>query len=208
MKFHPSNLHDFLGWMTAQREGLPIFLDSYPFEELIRTESEDAPVFVDIGGANGHQSLAVLERFPNLSGRIVLQELPHVIDQLHGKLNPGIELMKQDIFDPQSIRGARAYYMRNMLHAWPDETCKQILRNTASAMTDKSVLLIDEMVLPEMGTPPRAAQLDMAMMVCAAAKERTAAQWKELLSDAGMKIDRIWKYTEECQDCVIVALPK
>jgi len=72
-------------------------------------------------------------------------------------------------------------------------------------MTEDSVLLIDEMVLPERDAPWRTAQLDMVMMTCFGATERTEAEWRALLDDAGLKITKIWKYTDECEDCVIVA---
>lgn len=75
-------------------------------------------------------------------------------------------------------------------------------------MTEDSLLLIDEMVLSERGAPWRATQLDMAMITCLAAMERSETEWRELLEDAGFKILKIWKYTEECEDCVLVASPK
>lgn len=75
-------------------------------------------------------------------------------------------------------------------------------------MTRDSVILIDEMVLSESGAPWRATQLDMAMLTCLAAKERTEAEWRQLLKDARLKVRKIWKYTEECEDCIIVAVPE
>lgn len=75
-------------------------------------------------------------------------------------------------------------------------------------VTQDSMLLLDEMVLSERGAPTRAAQLDLAMLCCLAAAERTAAEWEALLSDAGFQIKKIWKYAEECEYCIIAAVPK
>lgn len=106
------------------------------------------------------------------------------------------------------MSGARAYYLRNILHDWPDHKCLEILDNMKAGMTSDSVLLIDEMVLSERGAPWRATQLDMAMITCLAAMERSEAQWRDLLDAAGFYIKKVWKYTEECEDCVLVAALK
>ena len=44
--------------------------------------------------------------------------------------------------------GARAYYMRNIFHNWPDEKRKLILAKIKPAMTAESVIIIDEMMIP------------------------------------------------------------
>ena len=98
--------------------------------------------------------------------------------------------------------------MRNILHDYPDKQCVHILKNTIAAMGKDSVLLIDDMVLPDSGVHWQAAQLDMTMMVGMAAVERTREQWYTLLESAGLKIERIWTYTTSLQDSVIeAALP-
>ena len=43
------------------------------------------------------------------------------------------------------------------------------------------------------------------MLTCLAAKERTEAQWRKLLKGTGLQAQRIIQYTEECEDCIIVA---
>lgn len=95
-----------------------------------------------------------------------------------------------------------------IMHDHQDEQCRQILKNTMSAMTEDSVILIDDMVLPETGTPWRATQMDLTMMTCLAAMERSEKQWASLLESVGLDIVKIWKYTQECDDCIIVAKPK
>ncbi len=73
-------------------------------------------------------------------------------------------------------------------------------------MAADSAILIDEMVLPERGAPWRAAQLDMLMSACFAGAERTASEWRALLRRVGLRIEKIWRYAEESEDCVIVAV--
>jgi hypothetical protein len=74
-------------------------------------------------------------------------------------------------------------------------------------MTEDSVVLIDEIVLSEKGAPHRATQYDIIMMVATGAMERTSSEWEILLSRAGFHIRKIWKYAEDCDDCIIVAVP-
>ncbi|KAI1737711.1 S-adenosyl-L-methionine-dependent methyltransferase [Xylaria scruposa] len=211
-KEHPDMMGLFLSWMVAQRDGLPIFLDVINFEKEFagQGENESTPMFVDIGGALGHQCIALRQKHPDLVGRIILQDKEGVIQQAITSPIPGfegIETQPYDFFTPQPIKGARVYYLRNVLHDWPDDKCVDILQNIKLAMTKDSRILIDEMVLPERGAPWRATQIDLTLNAFSAAMERSRADWDSLLGKAGLTILKIWKYTDQLNDCVIVAIP-
>jgi hypothetical protein len=45
------------------------------------------------------------------------------------------------------------------------------------------------------------------MASCYAAMKRSKGDWDALLEEAGLQIEKIWKYTEQLDDCVIVAVP-
>ncbi|KAF2967228.1 hypothetical protein GQX73_g6329 [Xylaria multiplex] len=208
----PDMMQNFMSWMVSQRDGLPNFLEVIDFVKEFAQNSDDSiPIFVDIGGAMGHQSISLRQKYPELVGRVILQDLPQVIDRV--KVSPllgfeGIEAQVYNFFTEQPLKGARNYYLRNVLHGWPDHTCVEILQNIKPAMKKESKILIDEMVLPERGAPWRATQVDLAMSTCFAAMERSHADWIALLDKAGLKIERVWKYTEQVDDCIIVAIPK
>jgi len=72
-------------------------------------------------------------------------------------------------------------------------------------MARDSLLLIDEMVLPNKDIPWRATQVDILMGCMVAARERTEEEWRLLFKGTGFKIADILSYREENQDCVIVA---
>jgi demethylsterigmatocystin 6-O-methyltransferase len=55
--------------------------------------------------------------------------------------------------------------MRNIFHAWQNSACEDILAKIKAGMTRESVLLIDEIVLPEQHSTARAAEHDIEMMV-------------------------------------------
>lgn len=75
-------------------------------------------------------------------------------------------------------------------------------------MGPESRILIDEMVLPNEKVHWHAAQQDMVMMSCMAAKERTKDQWYALMEQAGLKILDIYEYTSRMNDSIVVAVPK
>lgn len=56
--------------------------------------------------------------------------------------------------------------MRNILHAWGIAICKDILTKAKVGMTNNSVLLIDEIVLPERNATVQGAEHDIEVMVC------------------------------------------
>jgi demethylsterigmatocystin 6-O-methyltransferase len=98
--------------------------------------------------------------------------------------------------------------MRNILHDYPDDKCLAILKNLESAMSKDSVILIDDMVLPNSNVHWQATQLDLTMMASLASVERTSAHWQALLDLAGMKVINIYTYTLSLQDSIIAAVPK
>ena len=110
--------------------------------------------------------------------------------------------------DADGYIGARAYYMRNVMHDYPDVKCKQILRLIMDAMDKDSVILIDEMILPNKGVNWQQAQLDLMVMSVMSAIERSEKEWYALLDDAGLKVKKIVRYTEALHDSIVVAVPK
>jgi demethylsterigmatocystin 6-O-methyltransferase len=98
--------------------------------------------------------------------------------------------------------------MRNILHDYPDDKCLMILKNLTTAMSKESVILIDDMVLPDSKVHWQAAQLDLVLMASLASVERTKAHWQALLDSAGLKIINIYTYTLSLQDSIIAVVPK
>jgi len=55
-------------------------------------------------------------------------------------------------------------------------------------MNDQSVLLINDMILPEAGVPAFAASLDLVMLGACGSRERTMKEWNEILGDVGLVV--------------------
>ncbi|KAH0158917.1 O-methyltransferase, partial [Aureobasidium melanogenum] len=201
----PELFAHFNRFMSVQRLGMPTWLDVYPYQELANNTPSGEPLFVDVGGGFGHQSIALRERIPDAPGRIIVQDIPITLE--HAISHPGVEHMVQDFFQPQQIQGATAYYMRNIIHDYPEEKALQILCNTRDALGPNSVILIDDMFLENKGVHWQAAQIDITMMTCLSSLERTREQWTDLIAKAGLKISNVYTYTESLKDSIIECVP-
>ncbi|KAI0436824.1 S-adenosyl-L-methionine-dependent methyltransferase [Xylaria telfairii] len=214
LQSHPE-LAEITGqWMAVHRDGLPSFLDVIKFEHEFAREADDSiPLFVDIGGGFGHQCIAFRQKYPALPGRVILQDLPEIIAQVESNPLPGlrdsaIETQAHDFFTPQPVKGARAYYLRNILHNFVDEDCRKILGAIKVSMTNNSVILIDEIVLSEYRPPSAATEMDMMMMTTQAARERSEEDWARFLKESGFSIAKQCKYSHIYQDAVLVVVPQ
>ncbi|KAE8381897.1 S-adenosyl-L-methionine-dependent methyltransferase [Aspergillus bertholletiae] len=169
--------------------------DFYPWQERLSANASGTDrrvLLVDIGGGKGHD-LQAFQQKKNPVGRLVLQDLPEVIQDIQAPLANGIEAVGYNMFDPQPVRGAKAYYMRTVLHDWPDKQALEVLKRIREAMADDSVLLINENTLPETGVPRFNASVDLIMMSMFSSLERTDKQWLSLLERAQFKVVKVWR---------------
>ena len=80
------------------------------------------------------------------------------------------------------------------------------MKRIIEAMGPDSIILINELVLPNVGAHWRATQTDVTMMACLASMERTEKQWYALLHEAGLKVQKIRTYAQDMGDSVIEAV--
>ncbi|KAL2076176.1 hypothetical protein VTL71DRAFT_1119 [Oculimacula yallundae] len=159
-------------------------------------DSEGGVLLVDIGGATGHDLVAFHQQNSHLAGRLILQDLPITIEQVKD-LPQAIEAMPHDFFTEQPVKGARAYYIHNCLHDWPDNKAEEILRNLVPAMKKGySKLLINENVVPDEDAHWQITGLDMLMMSVFAATERARSNWERILNAAGLRLVKVWMTIE------------
>ncbi|KAI0903021.1 putative O-methyltransferase [Ustulina deusta] len=162
----------------------------------------EAPLFVDVGGAHGVDIERLLSRYPDLpSGKLILQDTPDVIAM--AKVSEKITVLTHDIFTPQPVEGARAYFMHAILHDWDDSDAGRILNNTAVAMKrGYSKLLLYESVLVSAGATLYQSVADVSLMHLISAAERTEARWRELLQAAGFEILKIWQHPSSLESVI------
>lgn len=94
--------------------------------------------------------------------------------------------------------------MRAVLHDFPDHRCREILNNIIPAMGKDSVIIIDDMRLPDRNVHWHVTEIDLTMMTALAAIERTESQWSALLDSVGLKITKTFTYTPSVYEGVMV----
>lgn len=93
--------------------------------------------------------------------------------------------------------------MRGGLHNHPPQRVRKLLENTKSATTPDLILLIDEMILPEIATHVDAASMDLTMMGAFAGMERTEQQWSSVIDEAGLKLRKTFLYNPVSHEAVM-----
>ncbi|MEW1686089.1 methyltransferase [Streptomyces sp. NPDC093594] len=101
------------------------------------------------------------------------------------------EVVTADLFGPVP-GGGDAYVLKHVVHDWPEEQALEILRNVRAAMGPRGRLLLMEMVVPDKPNASHASKLvDLWLMLLVGGKERTAAQYGQLLAKAGFRLERV-----------------
>lgn len=190
----PKRQEAFNTHMTLQRmERGPNWFDFYQVQERLLDADKDTSkkFLVDLGGGVGHDLAAFTEKYPDLASRLVLEDLDHVladVDKQQFKLHPSIERVPTDLFKEQTVMGAKVYYLRTVLHDWPDKQAKQILKNVHEAMTDDSVLILNENALPDKNVAGFQARVDILMMSILSGVDSTYKRFHTLLEESGFEV--------------------
>jgi C-methyltransferase len=151
------------------------------------------PTIVDVGGGHGPLLATILAAAPASQG--VLYDLAAVV-------SAAPELMcKHDVADRVRIEtgsffdsvpgGGDVYVLKNIMHDWPDEKAVQILRNVRAAAGAHATVLLVELVIPDHDRDFPGKWADLEMLLNLSARERTAAEYRNLLSQAGFRMTRV-----------------
>ncbi|KAH8194549.1 hypothetical protein TruAng_011284 [Truncatella angustata] len=150
---------------------------------------------IDIGGGSGHISIILARLYPHLKF-IVQDETDDMLNQgqklLTDDVRDRISFQKASFFEPQPVKGAAAYLIRQCTHNWADHDVVRMFRAVVPGLEGSAPgtpLLINDIVLPEPGTLPlnwerEMRQADMVMLVSFGAKQRTKKEFEALLKEA------------------------
>ena len=169
-------------------------LSALAASELMRVyDCTTARTIADVGGAHGVLLAAALRANPNARG--ILFDLPHVIataaDSLEGQgVADRCELVSGDFFEALP-GGADLHILKQILHDWDDEHATRLLTNCHRALTPGGKLLLVEMVVPADNRPGMAQAMDLNMLVLLGGRERTEAEYRDLLGSAGFRLERV-----------------
>ena len=144
---------------------------------------------VDVGGGRGVLLDAILRAAPGLSG--VLVDRPDAVAAARANLGGRAECVVGDFFESVPA-GADAYVLSRVLHDWNDEDALRILGVCRAAMGEGARLLVVDAILPERAVDqPFAIRMDVHMLLLLGARERTEAEFSELLARAGFALSRV-----------------
>ncbi|KAI4523605.1 S-adenosyl-L-methionine-dependent methyltransferase [Schizophyllum commune Loenen D] len=169
---------------------------------------------VDVGGSKGHATMDVARAFPHM--KVIVQDAPEVVAQgpEYWKTNlpeGNVSFVPIDFFKQSPVSGCEYYYVKHILHDWPDAESIRILQNIRAATKPTSRLLIHDYVLPPvarrlgradaMQAPEpllpsygaantRPFRQDINMLIQVNGKERTLDEFVELGEKTG------WKFVE------------
>jgi C-methyltransferase len=151
------------------------------------------PTIVDVGGGHGLLLAAILAATPEIRG--VLYDLPTVVSPgsnilCSNGLVDRVHIETGSFFDCVPA-GGDAYVLKNILHDWPDEQAVQILRNVHAAAGRHATVLLVELVIPDHDRDFPGKWADLEMLLNLGARERTAAEYRNLLGQAGFEMTRL-----------------
>jgi hypothetical protein len=104
---------------------------------------------------------------------------------------------QHSFFDPNPVKDAAAFLIRQCTHNWADSDVVRIFRGFVAGLENappSTPLLINDIIIPEPGVLPRheerkLRQVDMVMLVNCGAKQRTEAEFRKLLSQADARYE-------------------
>jgi O-methyltransferase domain len=144
------------------------------------------PVIADIGGGIGSQLTSILDAHPSCRG--ILFDQPAVVAEAPDHRR--IERVGGDFFKEVPAQ-ADAYVMRWILHDWSDEESVGVLTNVRKVANPNARLMVVESVILETPEFDMGKWMDLNMMVMATGRERTIAEFRDLLDQAGFALEQI-----------------
>lgn len=164
-------------------------MDGYPFSSLAS--------LYDIGGGDGQFMEALLSANPTMQGLIL--DLPYVTPRARKRIQAAglghrCRVVEGDIFKSLPPGGS-AYLLSRMIHDWNDVQATKILSACRKAVSQDSVLLLVERVMPDVVEPQPSTRAlavsDLNMLVMTGGCERTKAQYESLLKEANFELTLI-----------------
>ncbi len=148
---------------------------------------------VDIGGGKGERLAALLEDNPELKG--VVFDQPRVIAEVAASFEaPELagrwSAVGGELFEALPA-GHDAYLLARVIHVWSEDRALRLLENVRRAMPENGKLLLLETIVPDDGAAHWSKVLDLVMLTVCGSRERSAAQYTELLARAGLSVTRI-----------------
>jgi acetylserotonin N-methyltransferase len=197
-------------WNQTYGSSGPLFDSFFPTEEAMRTfimgmhgfgtlsspavpQAFDLSSFhhiADLGGATGHLTIAICERYPHLRGTVF--DFAKVLNVAREQiaLSPAADRItcQAGDFFTDDLPPADLYTLGRILHDWTPVKIDLLVSKIYQALPEGGALLIAEKLLDDDKTGPVPAQMQsLNMLICTEGKERSLPEYRELLTRAGFK---------------------
>jgi hypothetical protein len=101
-----------------------------------------------------------------------------------------LRLAAGDFFTAVPV-GADTYLLSMVLHDWSDTEASRLLANIKAAAPAGARLIAFELIVPEGAEPHMAKMIDMTMLGMLNGRERTEAEYRTLLEQAGFTVEGV-----------------
>lgn len=153
---------------------------------------------LDIGGARGGKSAAILKRHPHLRAVVVDRAETIREAEAYWAGRPGAEdcwsrltFETGDVLSsvPAAVDGRDVYLLSAVLHGFDDAACVTALSTVAGAAAPAGAhMVLMELVMPESKPDLASATFDMQMFMGTRGGERTMAEWQRLFARSGVTL--------------------
>ncbi|KAJ3726875.1 S-adenosyl-L-methionine-dependent methyltransferase [Lentinula raphanica] len=178
----------------------------------------------DVGSGSGSFTWSLVQKFPAIE--VTMFDLPETIsvaEKAAADQKDGVDRVKfssGNFFEGSPPDGLDVYYLRNIIHNWPDNSALSILQSVQKAMRKDSRVLVHDYILPsyhdpegdnpahalDKAPPPmlpdfgygnmRLHNQNLTMLFMYNSRERTVAELTGLSQAAGLKLSRVWDLGE------------
>ncbi|THH16200.1 hypothetical protein EW146_g4400 [Bondarzewia mesenterica] len=234
LQHHPESKERFHRGMI----GMGLITDcQVVIEQLPWGDLHDGATICDVGSGIGLVMSGLAKRYPHV--HLTLQDLASVVGQARSHWesehlefikDKRVDFVPLDFLKDPPVKNQDIYFIRQVIHNWPDHDCVTILKHVREAMKESSRVLIHEYVmqpnavglrsqdendsgvntapkplLPSYGYGRSRAYLqDVNMHMLTNAGERTLDEFIELGNKAGLRFVKTWDFVET--SCVEFAL--
>ncbi|PIA90440.1 6-hydroxytryprostatin B O-methyltransferase [Cercospora beticola] len=192
------------GISAGGASGISHVVDGYPWHQFSTTTDH---LIVDVGGGMGHVAIELAKTHDTL--RFEVQDLPETVESAEKQCPPEfrdrIDFRAHNFLEQQPDHKAASitYFARFILHDWSDKYASQILEALAKSMRPQDRLIVNEVVIPELGTLPRGVERrlhdrDLLMLMNLNGRERTLSVWKQLFDSITptLQLRKIYRPTD------------
>ncbi|MBV9612109.1 MAG: hypothetical protein JO091_06535, partial [Acidobacteriaceae bacterium] len=143
---------------------------------------------VDLGGATGHLAIAACEAYPDL--RATVLDLPRIEPFARAYMAESTVFHRLKFvggnFFADPLPAGDLYSVGRILHDWSDSRCAELLSKISAALpSGGGILIVEALVNDDRKGPVHALMQDLNMLVCTEGRERTFAEYRDLLEAAG-----------------------